>query len=73
MDPFPILKLTWSTAVKVPNRLVSLSHSIITSPDIRGSLDCLTEVKPATAKKASLNQRPHEMLPVRNGIGIIAG
>src|SRR5438477_9921257 len=31
IEPFSTLKLTWSTAVKWPNRLVSLSHSIMVS------------------------------------------
>src|ERR1019366_8002839 len=38
MEPFVTLKLTWSTAVKWPNRLVSPSHSIITSPVMKTSV-----------------------------------
>src|SRR5579859_2506064 len=32
MEPLAIAKLTWSTAVNAPNRLVSPSHSIMVSP-----------------------------------------
>ncbi len=34
MEPLATVKLTWSTAVKWPNRLVNSSHSIIVSAGI---------------------------------------
>src|SRR6478736_3868974 len=59
IEPLATLKLTWSTAVKWPKRLVSPSHTIICSEAARSpAAEGTEEACPLMAHRGTLHPRP---------------